>query len=591
MRILSTKRLYLPALSIVAVVFLLLVLISISTYRNLDREKTMALHFLYRQGMTVLLSIEAGARAWMMLPMWQDDSIESLIRETGKNADIAYVYLMDQNGQMVHHSNPETDVDPTIQKLVVNMDDGVLTRIRKSAEDIQIYELAKIFAPLPSPDARTAKIPGSEHGDIVKPHLHQGEIIVLGMRMTAYEEARRSDLQHAIIMGAILITLGAGALFFIFVIQNYYLVGKTLEQTEDYTRQVVASMANGLLSIDAEGKIVSFNQVALGLLSLKESEVPGLNLNKVIDFQASGIDQILAHARPIIDCEIQHRSKANEMISLSLSATPILDENDQCNGAVIVLRDLREIKQLEAKVRRAEKLAAIGKLAAGVAHEIRNPLSSIRGFAQFLSKGLKDSPKEQEFANTMVAEVDRINRVVTDLLTFATPTTAAPVPADVTELVEHCVRLVQADADSRNIMLRRNISDLSKVRLDTNQITQALLNLLLNAMQAVESGGTIEIGAALKPADEMLELWVEDYGPGIEPEKLDRIFDPFFTTRDKGTGLGLPIVHKIVENHQGEISVDSPPPGKPAGCRFTIIIPTAAGAINLATPIGTRPTS
>ncbi|MFC1881014.1 nitrogen regulation protein NR(II) [Thermodesulfobacteriota bacterium] len=576
MRILSTKRLYLPALSIVAVVFLLLVLISISTYRNLDREKTMALHFLYRQGMTVLLSIEAGARAWMMLPMWQDDSIGSLIRETGKNVDIAYVYLMDQNGNVVHHSSPDQRVDPSIGKPEFKNDSGVITRIKKVPGDIQVYELTKIFSPLPTPDSIEAIPSAHEHGDIVKPHLHRGDIIVLGMEMTAYEEARRSDLQHAIIMGIILITLGAGALFFIFVIQNYYLVGKTLEQTEDYTRQVVASMANGLLSIDAEGKIVSFNQLALELLSLQESEVRGLNLNTIINFQASGIDQILTHARPIIDCEIQHRSRANEMIPLSLSATPILDESDQCNGAVIVLRDLREIKQLEAKVRRAEKLAAIGKLAAGVAHEIRNPLSSIRGFAQFLSKGLKNSPKEQEFANTMVAEVDRINRVVTDLLTFATPTTAEPVPADVTELVEHCVRLVQADADSRNIILRRNITDLSKVRLDTNQITQALLNLLLNAMQAVESGGTIEIGAALKPSEARLEIWVEDNSNGIEHNTLDKIFDPFYTTRAKGTGLGLPIVHKIAENHQGEIRVESPPAGKRKGCRFTLSLPTSA---------------
>jgi two-component system sensor histidine kinase HydH len=176
----------------------------------------------------------------------------------------------------------------------------------------------------------------------------------------------------------------------------------------------------------------------------------------------------------------------------------------------------------------------------------------------------------------MVAEVDRINRVVTDLLTFARPTATTPVPADVTELIEHCVRLVQADADSRNIMLRRNITDLSKVRLDTNQITQALLNLLLNAMQSVESGGTIEIGAALKPSDDRLELWVEDNGAGIEPGKFEKIFDPFFTTKTKGTGLGLPIVHKIVENHLGEIRVESPPAGKRKGSRLILFLPTGA---------------
>ena len=574
MRILSTKRLYLPALSIVAVVLLLLVLISISTYRNLGREKTMALHFLYRQGMTVLLSIEAGARAWMMLPMWQDDSIGSLIQETGKNVDIAYVYLMDQNGDVIHRSNPGASVDPSIPKPVIVDEDGVITRITQLPGDIQVYELIKIFSPLPAPGTIPTITDRSEHGDIVKPHLHRGDVIVLGMKMTAYEQARRSDLQHALIMAAILVTLGAGALFFIFVIQNYYLVGKTLEQTEDYTRQVVANMPNGLLSIDTRGRIVSYNRLSLELLGLQESDVRALNLKTIIDFQASGIDQTLAHCRPILEREIRHKSKSGEMIPLSMSATPILEEDDQCQGAVIVLRDLREIKQLEEKVRRSEKLAAIGKLAAGVAHEIRNPLSSIRGFAQFLSQGLKDSPREQAYAQTMVSEVDRINRVVTDLLTFARPTRAETVPADVTELVEHCVRLVRADADSRSITLQRNITDLSKVRLDTNQLTQALLNLLLNAMQSVESGGTIEIGAALQPSDNRLLLWVEDNGAGIQPDKFEKIFDPFYTTRATGTGLGLAIVHKIVENHQGEIGVESPPAGKMKGSRFTLFLPT-----------------
>lgn len=559
------------------VVLLLLILISISTYRNLDREKAMALHFLYRQGMTVLHSLEAGARAWMMLPMWQDDSIKSLIRETGRNTDIAYVYLMNQNGNVVHHSNPDAGVDPALLKLVANLEDGVLTRIRKMAQDIQVYELVKFFSPLTTPGALQTTIPIPEHGDIVRPHLHRGDIIVLGMQMTAYEEARRSDLQHAIVMGVILITLGAGALFFIFVIQNYYLVGRTLEQTEDYTRQVVASMANGLLSIDADGHIVSYNQLALEFLGLQDSEVRDLNLNAIINFKTSGIDQILAHSRPVLDREIMHKSAGSKIIPLSLSATPILDEGNQCKGAVIVLRDLREIKQLEEKVRRSEKLAAIGKLAAGVAHEIRNPLSSIRGFAQFLSKRLEDNPREQEFAQTMVTEVDRINRVVTDLLTFAGPTKAELVPTDVTALIEHCVRLVRSEVDLRHIALKMNISDLSKARLDPNQMTQALLNLLLNAMQSIKSDGSIEVGAALNPLEKRLEIWVEDNGTGVEPEKLDTIFDPFFTTRDKGTGLGLAIVHKIVENHRGEIHVDSPPPGKKTGCRFTIFVPTGTG--------------
>ncbi|UCF91131.1 MAG: histidine kinase, partial [Desulfobacterales bacterium] len=233
----------------------------------------------------------------------------------------------------------------------------------------------------------------------------------------------------------------------------------------------------------------------------------------------------------------------------------------------------------EEKVRRAEKLAALGKLAAGVAHEIRNPLSSIRGFAQFLQNALKDKPQEQEYARTMVVEVDRINRVVTDLLTFARPSAVELTPADVTELVEHSIRLVQADAKAHHVAIQRDLpADLGAIPLDANQMTQALLNLLLNALQAVNAGGVIVIGARRVPTESRLGFWVEDNGPGIPRAHKDKIFEPFFTTREKGTGLGLAIVHQIVENHNGEIWMESPPSGKNHGCRFIIRIPTDAGA-------------
>jgi signal transduction histidine kinase len=132
---------------------------------------------------------------------------------------------------------------------------------------------------------------------------------------------------------------------------------------------------------------------------------------------------------------------------------------------------------------------------------------------------------------------------------------------------------VQADARSRDVGIQMNLSDLSIIPLDTHQIKQAILNLLLNSLQAVDSGGSIEVGAELDPSVSRLKLWVEDDGPGIAPDQKEKIFDPFFTTREKGTGLGLAIVHKIVENHNGEINLQSPPAGKVRGCRFTISIP------------------
>jgi two-component system sensor histidine kinase HydH len=579
MQVFPIKKLYLPALSIVAVGIILLVLISISTYRNLDRQKTIALSFLHRQGEGLILSLEASARTGMKTLMWQEVSLGSLLQETAKSKDIAYVYIIDEHGAIVHHSDPLKTRVIVDWKPDITQEDQIDTRFITLPDGTHIYELAKFFSPMYEPTMthhRNSQM-GLDSKQLGYSHSHRGDTILLGMKMTAYEQARHADIQHAFIMAAIILILGSGALFFIFVIQNYYLVDKTLKQTKDYTREVVASMANGLISIDSEGKIVSFNLLALELLGIEESEAHGMDLRILIDFEKSGIQSTVSECIPVLDFEIHHQREADAMVSLALSATPIKGGEGGCAGAVIVLRDLSEIKLLQEKVKRSEKLAAIGELAASVAHEIRNPLSSIRGFAQFLRHSLKDKPQEKEYAETMVTEVDRINRVVTDLLTFARPMTVEISPTDIPELIEHSVRLVEADAMSRDVNIQMNISDLSKLPLDANQITQALLNLLLNALQALPPKSNIEIGAELDASDSRLHLWVKDDGPGIPKNLIEKIFDPFYTTREKGTGLGLAIVHKIVENHNGEIRVNSPPKAMTRGCCFSILIPIIAG--------------
>ncbi len=574
MQIFPIKKLYVPAFSIVAVVFILLVLISLSTYRNLHREKNLALHFLYRQGVALIRSIEAGARTGMSSLTWQEISLGRLMQETAKDDDIAYVYLVDESGKIVHHSDPSLQGATAGWNPQIRDENHVLTRMVSSSGDRQIYELAKLFSPMFEPSMSRHHTGMMLFEPRTSEHTHSGDIIVLGMKMAAIEQARSADIQHAFVMAGIILVLGSGALFFIFVIQNYYLVDKTLKQTKDYTRQVIASMANGLLSIDMEGRIAAYNRPAIELLGLTEPEARQKDLNSLVDLTAVGIRKTLTDCISVLDHEIRYKNTKGEIIPLALSATPIRDESAACRGAVIVLRDLREIKKLEEKVRRTEKLAAVGELAAGVAHEIRNPLSSIRGFAQFLRHALKDKPQEQAYADIMVSEVDRINRVVTDLLSFARPMKAQPAPTDISDLIEHVVRLVGADARSRKVHIETRIPEIGKLPVDASQLTQALLNLLLNALQAVDQGGRIEIGADYTAPEKNLRLWVADNGPGILADQKAKIFEPFFTTREKGTGLGLAIVHKIVENHEGEISLESPWAEDTAGCRFTISIPT-----------------
>lgn len=567
MKLFYKKKLYFPALSIVAAVVSLLLVIGISTYRNVDREKNAQLNFVHRQGLVLLRAIEAGARSGLVMPMWGEDSVARLLYETGKDETIAYIYIVDDKGIVSHHSLPSLEGTTAIWRPQIQTESEIVTRIRHTPDGPQVYDLAKIFSP------KVENVPHMMAHHQAPPHQHENTIIVLGLSMREFEAARKADVQHAFVMAAIVLALGSGAFFFIFVIQNYYLVDRTLKHTQDYTKQVVENMANGLLSLDKNGKLVSYNEVALNLLELDKSNLRDVEIANVLDFNLTGISNTLSGCQKIIDQEFLFITKRGEKIPLSICSTPIENEPGVCDGVVVVIRDLRELKELEEKVREAEKLAAIGKLAASVAHEVRNPLSSIRGFAKFLHKSMGEGSQQRQYAQIMIKEVDRINRVINDLLTFSRPIELNFKPTRVSELITHAVGLVQAEADLKNVTIHVDTaSSVGNIYLDENQMTQVILNLLLNAVSAVEDNGLIEVYTS-KDAEGNLSIKIEDDGDGISPEFMENIFEPFVTSREKGTGIGLAIVKKIVENHRGKIEAISPPPEKEKGSSFNIFIP------------------
>ncbi len=576
MKISQPRKLYVPALIIVAVVFSLLIFIGFSTYSHLDHARTNALKFVHQRGIATIQIIETSIRSLWGTCASKEESIDQLIKEVGENEYVTYAYMVNKEYEILHHSNPLPAGTSGLWLEQMPDSEEIFSRISTLSDGVKVYELAETIRPLSQ-----ERLGNSD--DSLK---YNGGIIVIGLNMSTYEMARHMDFQHAIVMLSILAILGGGAVFFIFVIHLYHRMNQRLRETQEYTRQVVDSMANGLLSIDEEGRVLSYNNLAIEFLGIDESEIDQINLNQVIDFKSSGIAETLNGCISIMDREITAYQHSCGKIPLAISVTPILSldqksaEEGTCQGAVIILRDLREIKLLEEKVRRTEKLAALGKLSAAVAHEIRNPLSSIRGFAKFLSHALKDRPKDQEYADVMVKEVDRINRVVTDLLNFASPLELVMEYVNPAELIEHTIRLVEGDAQSRNITIEVNTENSPEsVFLDSYQITQVLLNLMLNALQAIGVGQSLSAGVARTADSSGILFWVEDDGAGIAKEHLERIFDPFFTKREKGTGLGLAIVQKIVENHHGTVQVISPLPGKIYGCRFEILIPMDLEAI------------
>jgi two-component system sensor histidine kinase HydH len=573
------KSLYLPALVIVATVLTLLIVIAISTYRNISRDRERAEDFVLREGLVIIRAIEAAVRADLSSSRPVVSRIQRIVGELSREPSVAGLLLFDGKGEIVASGYSEVKPDKVrdVSSLALLLKEkGLITRYHQVFGRERTFEVIKPFRPLAYRNPLALMREGDEKVELREEPLQEwakDKFISVRLGMGAFERAQEQDIHHALLMGGILVILGAGALYFIFIVQNFYLVDRTLTRMKSYTENVVESMADALISIDQERKIVTLNRRAAEMLGAPEKELKGRGIADVL---GQNVQKILQWEDPrfiIRDRDIEVKHPSGKAIPLSLSAAPLKDEMGREMGFVLLLRDLREIRDLQEKVRRSERLASLGRLAAGVAHEIRNPLSSIRGFAQFFLQRFRGQEKDQEYASTMVKEVDRLNRVITELLDFARPKEAQREFHSLENIFDHSLKLLGPELVQKGVKVEKEYEpDLPSVRVDRDQLSQAFLNLILNSLESMEEGGKIRI--VLKRAEEegrdLLKVSISDTGRGIPREDLDKVFEPFFSTKRKGTGLGLAIVNQIVEGHGGEIQVESM---EGEGTTFRITLP------------------
>ena len=244
-------------------------------------------------------------------------------------------------------------------------------------------------------------------------------------------------------------------------------------------------------------------------------------------------------------------------IPMDVSAANLADENGERFGQVILFKDLTEIRALRQELEKNRRLASVGRLAAGVAHEIRNPLSSIKGFATYFKEKYRENDKDQEIAGIMIQEVNRLNRVVGQLLEFSRPLRLHFQPVVLKPFVQDAFRLVAPQSSQANVSMDLEMADESLcVDMDTDKMSQVMLNLLLNALDAMPEGGRLTVRVSAD-GDGSIAIRVMDSGTGIDPEDQPHIFEPYFSTKRTGTGLGLAIVHNIVKAHRGDILVEN----------------------------------
>jgi two-component system sensor histidine kinase HydH len=394
--------------------------------------------------------------------------------------------------------------------------------------------------------------------------------VFLGLDRRPFAEALAVDRWNNLLAASIVAAFGLAGFVSLFWAHSYKRFRRKLKDSQALAGEVVTSLPLGLITSDPDGKINMVNALALDMLHVKKEAVSGTFVRDIPGLDWDAVTAAVAGKGKAHEREMELTPPDAKKTLVSVSASEIRDEDGLFLGHLFILRDVAEVKRLQAEVQRNERLTALGNLAAGVAHEIRNPLSSIKGLATFLANRTHAAGAEEEAAKTMVLEVNRLNRVVSELLEFARPGMVKLGMADINEVITRALRLADTDIHSKDIRVNF-VPDTSfpPVFINTERMTQALLNLILNAVQAMERGGELRVSVENRFDDEFA-IVISDTGKGMDKNTLSSIFTPYFTTKPSGTGLGLAIVHQIIEGHGGRITVSS---ALGAGSVFSITLP------------------
>lgn len=393
--------------------------------------------------------------------------------------------------------------------------------------------------------------------------------LVVGVNLEGYyqrlsQTRRRIIFNYGVIMALVLL-----GIYVIYKLQETYIVKKTLNEMKDYTSKLLETMDNAVISIDKNGVIKTYNRKSEEIFHKKRAEVLNKNCQNVLNLKIDG-ECLLRKTL------LEKRNTSREIILngkiLDIATSFLTNEENEIVGLVAIIRDVTEIKSLNEEVARNKRLASLGKLSAGIAHEIRNPLSSIRGLAQFVYSSFKKNDARKEDLDTIIQEVDRLNLLIVQVLDFAKIKKLNLSQFSINELVVKIVEFLKLEIKNKKIDFHLSLSqEIPSICADENQVRQIIMNVVINAIQAIKINGKIKITTENSKLKEKpaIKLIIEDNGIGIPESELSQIFDPFFTKKDKGTGLGLSIVYKLVENHQGEIKVESTE-GK--GTKFMIFL-------------------
>jgi PAS domain S-box-containing protein len=463
-------------------------------------------------------------------------------------------------------------------KITLSEDGPVVQQLSKDQQPIVLDELYRLRT-TPETEQLIRKLQLLEAAVVTGVFLRQQlvAIVVLGPRLSRriYGSVEQNALQ--VLCGQLAVAVENARLFT--EVQNAKIYNETLLQ----------NLTTGVIAADTDGTITVFNKEA--------EQITGLKWRDLVDHRIDDLPEPLRHLlhEALESGEQQTNREAvlrtgDEGVIVRVSSSIFHGQAGQMLGALMVLTDITALKRLEQQIRRSDRLASLGTLSAGMAHEIKNPLVSIKTFTQLLPERYQDSDFRETFSSLIGHEIDRIDSLVNQLLRFARPAKPLLKPMHVHDVLEKSLMLVGHRLYQKEIKLSRLWNaEVDTIHADADQLEQVFLNFFLNAMDAMKEGGELTVATEIRAAEEwagavkplregangsasteVLRVTVRDDGEGIRGEDIPHVFDPFFTTKDYGTGLGLSVVHGIIQEHGGEIEVESE---VAKGTAFHILLP------------------
>jgi two-component system sensor histidine kinase HydH len=477
--------------------------------------------------------------------------IGTLLKRIDSESDIEYVFVQSEQGVILSSRNiervPSIETDPFL--LMAISSEGYSSRVTEF-EGKDVLEVARPF----------------EAGDFPPGLLR------IGLSMEGYHQVAGNFEAQLIAIGAIMFIVSFLVVTLFLANLNYRTLESSYQRMRTVTGNILNAMQSAVVVTDDSGLITLFNPRAEEMFGYRASRVVGRKYADVFENDTLVLEEVKKTPDVTVRTEKTVTLRDGRRLMLLIAASQVIGEDGVPIGSVSVIYDITESRRLERSAKRSERLSELGNLAAGVAHEIRNPLNAISIASQRLKSEFAPSSDREEYdqlVGNIKSEIERLNDIINQFLALARTHAAKKDICDITALTEDVVSLMHPEAESKGIRLESRIDGDLVVEGNGEELRKVLINLIKNSIEACGEGDSVQVGATA-PSDEDLELCVEDTGPGVASEDREKIFRPYFTTKENGTGLGLALSHRIIADHDGEIEYEDMSGG---GSRFLITLP------------------